>query len=77
MTVFGHCLCILRLFEKVGVEDMAFHGKVALVTGGASGMGREAATRLAAGGAKVAIVDMNEALLAETAASHEGITGYR
>ncbi len=40
--------------------------KVALVTGGASGMGRIMAKRLAAGGTKVAIFDLNEAGLAET-----------
>ena len=40
---------------------MAFYGQVALVTGGASGMGRLAARRLAAGGAQVAILDVNEA----------------
>jgi NAD(P)-dependent dehydrogenase (short-subunit alcohol dehydrogenase family) len=45
---------------------MAFHGKVALVTGGASGMGRLAARRLAKAGAQVAILDVNEAGLRET-----------
>ena len=45
---------------------MAFHGKVALVTGGASGMGRLSARRLAAAGAQVAILDVNEAGLCET-----------
>ena len=45
---------------------MAFHGKVALVTGGASGMGRLAARRLAAARAQVAILDVNEAGLRET-----------
>ena len=39
------------------MSDMA--GKVALVTGGASGMGRIMALRLAARGAKVAIFDVN------------------
>ena len=34
---------------------MAFHGKVALVTGGASGMGQVAALTLANQGAQVAI----------------------
>ena len=55
--------------------DMA--GKVALVTGGASGMGRIAARRLAAQGARVAIFDVNEQALAETAAEVEAITAYR
>jgi NAD(P)-dependent dehydrogenase (short-subunit alcohol dehydrogenase family) len=45
---------------------MAFRGKVALVTGAASGMGRLAARRLAAGGAQVAAFDVNEAGLRET-----------
>lgn len=39
---------------------MAFKGKVAFVTGGASGMGRLSATRLAEQGAKVFAVDMDE-----------------
>jgi NAD(P)-dependent dehydrogenase (short-subunit alcohol dehydrogenase family) len=45
---------------------MAFHGRVALVTGAASGMGRLAARRLASGGAQVAALDVNEAGLRET-----------
>ena len=52
-------------------------GKVALVTGGASGMGRICALRLAQRGAKVAIFDLNEQGLAETANSHANITAYR
>lgn len=48
---------------------MAFYGKLALITGGASGMGKVAATRLAAGGAQVAIVDLNQNALAECAAA--------
>lgn len=56
---------------------MAFHGKVALVTGGASGMGRVSARRLAATGAQVAILDMNEAALAETAAGTPNIHPFR
>jgi NAD(P)-dependent dehydrogenase (short-subunit alcohol dehydrogenase family) len=51
-------------------------GKVALVTGGASGMGRIIALRLAARGAKVAIFDLNEQGLAETAAEAEGLTPF-
>ena len=52
-------------------------GKVALVTGGASGMGRIIALRLAARGAKVAIFDVNEEGLAETVAMASGISSYR
>ncbi len=43
-------------------------GKVALVTGAASGLGRAAAVKLAAAGADLCIVDRNAEGLAETAA---------
>ena len=52
-------------------------GKVALVTGGGSGMGQIIARRLATGGAVVAIFDVNEQALQETAAGVENIHGYR
>ena len=55
---------------------MAFQGRVAVVTGGASGMGREAALQLASAGAKVAIVDLNDEALAKVAAEHDGITTF-
>lgn len=55
---------------------MAFHGKVALVTGGASGMGRLASRRLAAGGARVAALDVNEPGLRETRGDDERIRSY-
>jgi NAD(P)-dependent dehydrogenase (short-subunit alcohol dehydrogenase family) len=55
---------------------MAFHGKVALVTGAASGMGRLAARRLAAGGAQVAALDVNETGLRETRGDDERIRTY-
>lgn len=56
---------------------MAFQGRVALVTGGASGMGRITAERLLAAGAQVAILDLNEAALAEFAGSHPGLHPFR
>lgn len=57
------------------MEDMA--GKVALVTGGASGMGLIMAQRLAAQGAQVAIFDLNEEGLASVAAENQNITAFR
>ena len=56
---------------------MAFHGKVAVVTGGASGMGKVAALRLAHQGARVAIVDLNDRALQETAAESDNITPFK
>ncbi len=56
---------------------MAFHGRVALITGAASGMGRLAARTLARQGAQVAALDVNEAGLRETAEGHEGIHPWR
>ena len=52
-------------------------GKVAIVTGGASGMGQITARRLARQGAKVAIFDVNEQGLADTAAEADNITAFR
>jgi len=51
-------------------------GKVALVTGGASGMGRIIALRLAARGAKVAIFDVNEEGLAETVGRGDNVFAF-
>ena len=51
-------------------------GKVAVVTGGASGMGRIIALRLANRGARVAAFDLNEQGLRETAAQATGITPF-
>ncbi len=44
-----------------------FDGKVAVVTGGASGIGRQIASRLASEGARVVLGDRNADLLAEVA----------
>src|SRR3954447_17595377 len=50
-----------------GTKMGAFDGKVAVVTGGASGIGPGIALELAGRGADVAIADINEERLAETA----------
>lgn len=55
---------------------MAFHGKVAVVTGAASGMGQLAAQRLADQGARVAAVDLNQQGLEKTAAHSANITPF-
>jgi NAD(P)-dependent dehydrogenase (short-subunit alcohol dehydrogenase family) len=55
--------------------DMA--GKVAIVTGGASGMGQIIARRLASRGARVAIFDVNDDALAATARETANITALR
>ena len=47
---------------------MKIEGKIAIVTGGASGLGRATAEALVAAGAKVAIWDMNEELGSQVAA---------
>jgi 3-oxoacyl-[acyl-carrier protein] reductase len=47
-------------------------GRIALVTGAAQGIGRAIAMELAAAGATLALVDMNEAKLNETAAELAG-----
>lgn len=55
---------------------MSFSGKVVLITGGGSGMGRQAAQMLAADGAIVALFDVNSAGMDETADGNSNIHGW-
>src|SRR5688572_12054292 len=56
--------------------SMAFHGRVAVVTGGGSGMGQIFARRMADGGAQVAVLDLNEAGLATTKGDRPNVHTY-
>ena len=57
-----------------------FTGQVAIITGGADGIGRGIAQRLAAEGATVALFDINQPVLAQTVAEFAGqglaVAGY-
>lgn len=55
---------------------MAFHGKVAVVTGGGSGMGQISARRLADWAEAVCILDINEEGMAETARGRRNVHPY-
>ena len=55
---------------------MAFKGKVALITGGGSGMGQTAARKLAEQGAQVAIFDVSEEGMAKTAEGFDNVKAY-
>lgn len=52
---------------------MTFHGRVALVTGGGSGMGQRACERMANAGATVAALDVDEEGLEKTAVTSDRI----
>lgn len=55
---------------------MSNANNLVLITGGGSGMGREAARRFAGRGATVALFDVNEAGMAETAEGFDSIHGW-
>src|SRR5690348_12980412 len=52
---------------------MEIKGQAAIVTGGASGLGAATARALAAAGARVAILDVNEKAAAEVATAVKGV----
>jgi NAD(P)-dependent dehydrogenase (short-subunit alcohol dehydrogenase family) len=60
---------------KTGLSTFALTGKKALVTGGASGIGRACAIGMARAGADVAIVDLNEEAGRDAAAEVERAGG--
>ena len=57
------------------VREFDLHGRLVVITGAASGIGRETARVLAQAGATLLLADVNEAGLAETAAAVEAIGG--
>ena len=55
----------------------SFKGKVVLITGGASGMGKIFARRLSEGGAQVAIFDVNDDGLTDTVHNIQNVAGFK
>ncbi|MCU0273000.1 MAG: SDR family oxidoreductase [Acidimicrobiales bacterium] len=66
-----------RRFEGTRFEGTRFEGKVALLTGAGSGIGRAVTIRLAAEGASVLAVDIDDVRLAETQALAAGQVAVR
>jgi len=64
-----------RADRRTTLSDQQFSGKVALVTGGASGIGEACVLTFARGGARVAIVDLNRDHGEKTAAAVKDLGG--
>lgn len=63
---------IVPAFAKFTVADMRLDGKISIVTGAGSGIGRATAKRFAEEGAQVILFDVNEESAYETLASLNG-----
>ena len=64
----GESLCTMNSTKTVEDDDMSqLEGKVALVTGAATGIGRASALALAGAGAAVCVSDINSAGVEQTA----------
>ncbi len=57
--------------ELIGIGRL--HGKVAVITGAASGIGRQSALRFAAEGARVCVVDLADGAGEEVAGEIDGL----
>ena len=64
----GRFLLGCRMLGAGAMASEVFSGKVCIVTGGASGLGREISKQLAASGASVVLADLDETGSAEAAA---------
>ncbi|XP_059408499.1 15-hydroxyprostaglandin dehydrogenase [NAD(+)]-like isoform X2 [Carassius carassius] len=60
---------------RSAVSSMSLHGKVALVTGGAQGIGRAVVEHLLENGTKVALVDLNQSVGEECKSDLDGQFG--
>jgi NAD(P)-dependent dehydrogenase (short-subunit alcohol dehydrogenase family) len=66
-------MAVIASAQTAREEEMQIKGQPALVTGGASGLGAGTARMLAAAGAKVAVLDVNEAAAQKVASEIGGV----